>query len=101
VCVAPKLAAVGGGRFVEALDSVGVSRVSDPESAWVLQLPSEPPPALAADLRGHARVTLSAPDPFRASVDLEILVGDGTEIAPLFEALGAAVTLRYPPANTT
>ena len=103
VCVAPKLAALGGGRFLDALEAVGATRVSDGAGAWLLRLPDEVSPlASEAEPSGEAWVTLTSPDPFRGRVLLHILRGDGAELRPLFDALGAEVDVAYlPPANTT
>jgi chorismate mutase len=102
VHIAPELAALGGGRFLDALEAVGATRVSDGAGAWLLQLSDEARPASDEEPAGEAWVTLSSPDPFRGRVLLQILRGDGAELRPLFDALGAEVDVAYlPPANTT
>jgi chorismate mutase len=102
VCVAPKLSALGGGRFLDALEAVGATRVSDGAGAWLLQLSDEARPASDDEPAGEAWVTLSSPDPFRGRVLLQILRGDGAELRPLFDALGAEVDVAYlPAANAT
>ncbi len=103
VHIAPKLAALGGGCFLDALEAVGATRVSDGAGAWLLQLPDEASPlASETEPSGEAWVTLSSPDPFRARVVLQILRGNGAQLRPLFDALGAEVEFVYLPlAKTT